>query len=192
MVGPAPVRGAAGARGGAHTPVRGIWSLALVGELPPLCSRCATHRCEGPPLMRALLQGGQRSISLEYQIKPPPLYHIWYSSNWNGHMLCAHCEWIQLYIVSMHWSVRGTPPLELKGQCKLCAYILCTYDLWMTCARALHTIYLSLWLVKVSQMGPVWHSTLLYYISLLPGCWNIDDHHRNPNKNKNNRDHPVG
>ena len=35
-----------------HPPVRGIKSLALVGELPPPCSRRATHRCEGPPLMR--------------------------------------------------------------------------------------------------------------------------------------------
>ena len=32
--------------------------------------------------------------------------------------------------------------------------------------------------------------TLLYYIPLLPGCWNIDDHHRNPNTN--NRDHLIG
>ena len=28
------------------------------------------------------VHGGQRPISLEYQINPPP-QHIWYSSNWN-------------------------------------------------------------------------------------------------------------
>ena len=40
----------------------------------------------------ALGDGGQRSISLEYQIKPPPTYKIWYSSNWNGAGRCYTVE----------------------------------------------------------------------------------------------------
>ena len=105
---------------------------------------------------------------------------------------CAHCQCAHLHIVSVHYEYALNTgqsevpyPLNWKGNVN-CVYILCTYDLWMTCSHALHTIYLSLWPVKVTQMGPVWHSTLLYYISLLPGCWNIDDHHRNPNTNKVN------
>ena len=40
------------------------------------------------------------------------------------------------------------------------------------------------------NLSPLPTSTLLYYISLLSGLWNIDDQHRNPNMN--NKDHHVG
>ena len=65
--------------------------------------RCVARREQGgvssPTSARDLiLQGVHRSISLEYQIKPPPLYHMWYSSNWNAvydseHPTeqCTHC-----------------------------------------------------------------------------------------------------
>ena len=63
-----------------HPPVRGIKSLALVGELPPPCSRRATHRCEGPPLVRGgpscKVGRGQFPHSIKLTSSPPLQPHV--------------------------------------------------------------------------------------------------------------------
>ena len=91
----------------------------------------------------ALLLGGQRSISLEYQIKPPPLYHIWYSSNWND---ARYTLWSSRYILSStpiftaHFTSNNFF-LSSRDHQLPCQLGLIWYATWLEC----HKSHLRIW-----------------------------------------------